>query len=84
MKMQPEMFNKLREAIQTVLDKNPGIAAKYVAGDFPRADRCKDRNVRFRWDLFWASGLSSELCGSGLNDAHIDTALRSIVPNIVQ
>jgi len=83
MKMQPELFNKLRTAIQKVLDKNPGIAAKYVAGDFPRADRCKDLNVRFRWDLFWASGVSSEMYQADLTDAHIDTALRKIVPDIV-
>ena len=65
--------------------------AAYAAGNFPRAELCKDRNKRYRWDLLWHSGIR---LGDGvgikgdlnlysyLNDNHIDAALRSLVPNL--
>lgn len=52
--------------------------AAYREGRFPRAETCKDRDRRYRWDLYWASGARFTDDG-GLLDAHIDTALRSIV-----
>lgn len=54
----------------------------YRAGRFPRADRVKDLDKRYRWDLFYAADLwdlTSALYGDGVNDTHLDTALRSIV-----
>jgi hypothetical protein len=45
--------------------------------------RVKDLEMRFRWDLLWASGLSpwmsAVLYPTGVNDDHIDTALRKVV-----
>ena len=38
-------------------------------------------DMRYRWDLLYKSGLSKWICDnlySYLNDAHIDTALKSI------
>ncbi len=64
---------------------------RYLDGDFPYALGCKDRDMRYRWDLVHASGLRF---GDGrgmpgdlnlyayLNDKHIDAAHRSIVPNL--
>ncbi len=47
----------------------------------PRADTVKDIDMRYRWDLLWASKFPTrELYDAGLNDGHIDTVLRSIVP----
>ncbi len=54
----------------------------YRDGQFHNADRVKDLDQRFRWDLLHASGgweLVAPLYDAGLNDSHIDTALRSIV-----
>lgn len=57
----------------------------YRQGDFARADRVKDLNKRYRWDLFWAANASNghtfyqDLDVEQLNDAHVDTVLRSIV-----
>lgn len=64
---------------------------RYVDGNFLYAQGCMDRNLRYRWDLVYASGIK---IGDGrgmpgdlnlyayLNDKHIDAALRSIVPNL--
>jgi hypothetical protein len=55
--------------------------AAYRAGNFPRADRVKDLNKRYRWDLAHAAKLNLiALYDVGCNDTHIDTALRNIVP----
>lgn len=56
--------------------------ATYLAGDFPRAELVKDLDVRYRWDLLWASDAMTAIGDAGRDylDAHIDTALRSIVP----
>lgn len=56
--------------------------ALYRAGQIPRADTVQDLDVRYRWDLCWAAKLHRELdlYGQGLNDSHIDTALRALVP----
>lgn len=58
----------------------------YREGRFPRADRVRDLDKRYRWDLYHAGRVSEVLDmwgggdGEGLTDAHIDTALRRIVP----
>lgn len=65
---------------------------RYRRGDFPHATRVKDLSKRYRWDLIHDSGLK---IGDGvgmsglplyayLNDDHIDTALRSLVPDITR
>lgn len=60
----------------------------YREGGFPRADRVKDLDMRYRWDLFHAANtrsaceLSRTAYDEGLNDNHIDTVLRSIVPKL--
>lgn len=62
------------------------MRAKYKARDIPRGHLVKDIDVRYRWDLFWAAGGSDILNRmvldgvAGVKDAHVDTALRSIVP----
>lgn len=80
MKIQPELFTKMRAAIEPL--DTPATRARYLAGDFPRADRCEDRDMRYRWDLFHAAGLYRVVYdhpGETINDDHIDTALRRIV-----
>lgn len=53
---------------------------RYEHGDFPRAHTTKDLWKRYRWDLYWkACDLGGTLDSDMYNDAHIDTALRSLV-----
>ena len=66
-----------------VLDA-PHRRAAYLAGDFPRAELVKDLDKRYRWDLAYAAGVHfGDLYDEGLNDTHIDTALRMIVPPLI-
>jgi len=69
----------------TALDTEATRTA-YLNGDFPRSDRTKDLDMRYRWDLFWAAvnaTKEAEIIGKvrseELDDTHIDTMLRSIV-----
>ncbi len=56
--------------------------ARYRAGDFPRADRVKDLDKRYRWDLMSASScliVCQWYDTYDANDSHVDTVLRKIV-----
>jgi hypothetical protein len=80
MKASPELFARIKAAI-TPLDTE-ATRQEYRDGEFPRCYTVKNLDERYRWDLFWAIdrhvtyGCSDEQ----LNDNHIDTMLRSIVP----
>ena len=81
MKMATPDFEALKAAI-TPLDTEER-RNDYRDGRFPRADKVHDLEVRYRWDLYWAvGGLRRVLAGveHSYKDAHIDTALRRIVP----
>lgn len=88
-KIPPEAVEKMRAAISQI--DSPEWREKYRNGDYPRADSTKDVNKRYRWDLLWAAcsrGLLPQFYPTELydtynvNDSHIDTALRNIVPPI--
>lgn len=52
----------------------------YIVGDFPRSHLVLDLDKRYRWDLFYAAKAHRVLPDdAGITDAHIDTALRTIV-----
>lgn len=86
MKITDDDFAALRSAIAPL--DTPARRLQYREGKFPNAERCKNVNMRYRWDLLYATGLK---IGDGvgiqgdidlyayLNDSHIDTALRSLV-----
>lgn len=81
MKIKPEHLEQLRWVI-TPLD-TPERRAQYKAGKFFGATRVIDLDMRHRWDLLYAANLSQWAIATlykYLNDTHIDTALRSIVP----
>ncbi len=82
MKMSQEMFKELQDAISEV--ETDAIRDAYEQGQFARADRVKDLNERYRWDLFWAvrPTLTVNPYEEGLGSQHIDTALRRIVTPI--
>lgn len=81
MKMSAALYDWLRAAIECH-DTDTRRAA-YREGRFPRADRTRDLNLRYRWDLLWAvHGMLPDTLRPELNvlrDTHIDTALRRIV-----
>lgn len=76
-----EQFERLVDAVAPL--DTPEHRERYLAGDFPRADAVKDLDKRYRWDLFWAGGNNEWIMQAyhdGLDDTHVDSALRSIVP----
>lgn len=84
MKMSPALFDWLRTEIAR--HDTDARRAAYREGRFPRADRTRDLDLRYRWDLLWAvhgalpDALRRDL--DDLSDSHIDTALRRIVAQL--
>ncbi len=81
MKMKQKHFDHIKESIDRLLTKHDKVKliTAYETGQFPRSDKVKDLNKRFRWDLFYACEFKSL---SYLDNLHIDTALRKICPKI--
>ena len=89
MRMSPITFNKLL-GIKDII--TPDIIQAYKNGKFPRAEQVKDLNVRFRYDVFYAfmrrnrdlaDDIRNDFKEQGLNDDHIHTALKRIIPDII-
>lgn len=81
MKMAVPDFEALRAAIKPL--DTEARRETYRNGEFPRAELVKDLDTRYRWDLFWAVGGLRKVLPDVVHDykdAHIDTALRRIVP----
>jgi hypothetical protein len=81
MKMKTNDFKALELAINKTIADNGGLdrlVAGYEAGQFPRNDSVQDLSKRFKWDLFWSSGI--RLTDRSLQDERIYTALKKIVP----
>ncbi len=76
MKIDRDTFDRLRAAIE------PLDTAEVRAAYAPPA-KVKDKDRAYRWALLWASvdtGAITYAILHGYDDAHIDTALRRIVP----
>lgn len=72
MKMLPEHYARIEAAIHAKLNATPGAWENYKARGLSE--------MRFRWDVLHACCISTGfLYNAGLNDDHIDTALRKIV-----
>jgi len=88
MKITKEHYATMANAIGETIARNGGedtLVARYNAGDFPRADRTRDLQKRFCFDLLYSSGLGSFVCDTiyaYANDDHIYTALRRICPTV--
>lgn len=85
MKIKPEHYKYLSDAITAVLDRNPTAVARYERGDFPRATAVKDLQKRFCFDLLAAAQISMWVCDElypYCDDSHIYTALRRICPTV--
>jgi hypothetical protein len=71
MKMSPEHYAKIEAAMKAKLAEKPDAWATYKAAGLSP--------MRFRWDLMRAAKVDTGfLYKAGLNDDHIDTALRKI------
>ncbi len=78
MKIKPEHYAHIRDAMALALKSNQGIStATYEAQGLTAK--------RFRWDLFWTAKLSqwvSDNVYKYANDEHLDTALKAIVKEL--
>lgn len=85
MKMHDKDFIELKKQINSTLDNSDRdkVIDNYETGKFYRSDRVKVLQIRFCWDLFWASNRAS-LNLDYLLDSHIETALKKIVPTITK
>ena len=85
MKLSAQIVESLRARIAPL--DTPDTRQAYREGRFPRADRVRDLDMRYRWDLYYAARGSEIVApdagritdSSGVTSAHIDTALRRIV-----
>lgn len=84
MKIQPDHYQRLCDAVQQVADANDLDAYRSQLADDPRV---KDIDKRLRWDILYAipADIRHDLMDdlySYCNDAHIDTALRRAMSNL--
>lgn len=83
MKIKPEHYEVLRDALIKNRDKIAAHRQYLLSPQNPRQP--KDVEMRLRWDLLWAAGISqwlSDTISPYANDNHIDTALRKIMSEI--
>lgn len=84
MKIKPEHVETIKGFVQPL--DTPERRQRYISRDFPNAEHVKDIDKRYRWDLFYANPASAPFACDVLykysHDEHIDTALRSIVPEL--
>lgn len=85
MKIKKAHYQKIETAINDVLNNYPGLVNEYETGKFPRADKVKDLQKRFCFDLCYGAGLNSFICSElyqYMNDDHLYTALKRICPKV--
>ena len=78
-------FHVLHDAIHGLLADRPDLVGLYESGQFRNSNKVKDLNKRFRWDMLQCSVGSSWVCSNlygYMNDSHVDSALKKIVPTI--
>ena len=77
MKMTLEHYNQVKAAIASI--------PRELVLEHKSKELGKDKDMRFRWDLFIAAKLStfaSDELYQYLNDDHIDTALKSVIKEL--
>ncbi len=74
MKISDADYQALKTAVQGVVTKHPGLKAEYEKAGFS--------DMRFNWDVLRASKFDIlGLYSKGLNDEHINTALKKALGN---
>ena len=87
MKITREHRAIMQQAIVKVLANNPDLINNYECGHFNKADKVKDLQRRFCFDLSYFAGLTKFYCDviyKYADDDHIYTALKSICPTITK
>ena len=87
MKIKPLHLERLRKAIEWVLENSPNIVEDYEQGRFARADKVKNLQKRFCFDLLYAAGVNHWIydeLNPYMNDAHLYTALKAVSPKVVR
>ena len=87
MKISKETVEAMRQRIAPL--DTADTRSAYREGRFPRADKVKDLDTRYRWDLYHAARAREALLVDGkyprdIISDHIDTALRRIVQPLGQ
>jgi hypothetical protein len=88
MKISTEHYSHMKEKIKAVAEKLPAHRAAVIAGNPERygPGGTGDIEKRVRWDALQAAGLIPWICDTlypaGLNDDHIDTALRAVMREV--
>jgi uncharacterized membrane protein len=75
MKIKPEHIEHMQTIIHAHQAKYPNTKEQYKTAGLSTA--------RYRWDVLHATGLTPWICAvlyPYLNDAHIETALKHIIP----
>ena len=82
MRIAPEHYAHMRDAIASLDRATVAAHKEALRGDA----RVKNLEKRFRWDLSYAAGLTRWVCDTlyptGVDDSHIDTALRKAVRDL--
>lgn len=89
MKFTSEHLAILKAAVDKVLANNPHAAQAYEEGRFARAEKVKDLQRRFCFDIFYASrikigdgvGTRGDIIGD-YSDEHLFTALKAVCPKV--
>ena len=90
MKMTTQHYATIETAIGEVLTTHNSkgeLVHAYQSGKFHNADKCKDLQKRFCFDLLYGTGLNSWVCSNlypYLDDTHIYTVLKSICPVVTK
>lgn len=81
MKITTKDYNHMKNVIGQLLPYDQAL--EHYTVTLPADPRIKDIDKRFRWDCFYASGLSTFTATLNyLNSDHIDTALCRIVKEV--
>tara|TARA_R110000824_G_scaffold363060_2_gene551089 strand:- start:47 stop:316 length:270 start_codon:yes stop_codon:yes gene_type:complete len=85
MKMQQDHFDHMKQVIDDYIKDNPDVVNNYETGNFYNSDKVQVLQIRFNYDMLYASGLNKFVCDTlynYLNDTHITTALKNICPTV--
>ena len=88
MKIKQEHLDHIKKVLLDRYETHfPAMIESYETGLFPRADKTKDLQRRFCFDLMWGAELSTwvtcNLYGY-MNDDHLYTALKSFLPTVTR
>ncbi|KKL19485.1 hypothetical protein LCGC14_2464970 [marine sediment metagenome] len=81
MKMSKKQFGLLADSINSVLSKH---SLKVIANHRTQVHYVKCQFVAFCWSIFYASKFDcKKLYAAGLDDSHIETALKRILSDFI-